>query len=830
MLLLTSILNGQVIFEAEDAFVSNGEVATGHIGYTGDGFVDTENEVGVYVEWTVNSLKSVNDSIGFRYALGKDEIRQMQIYVNDVLLDTIDFDRSGEFTDYAYKYITGQINIGENKIKAVSINAEGAPNLDHITVKTDTNLYFKISTSVSGNGDLDISPVADSFKYGARVKIIPMPEPGYAFNEWGGDLESYQDPLVISNIYSDYSLIANFINVLPAFPGAEGFATNITGGRGGSVVEVTNLYDSGLGSFRAALNLTGRRTIVFRVSGNIVLNSKLSINNGDVTIAGQTAPGQGITLSGYPLTVNADNVIIRYIRCRLGDAKLVVDDAANGRNHENIIIDHCSFSWSVDETASFYDNKNFTMQYCLISESLYNSIHEKTKHGYGGIWGGKGATFHHNLIAHHTSRNPRFCGARYSNLPDQELVDYRNNVIYNWGFNSVYGAEGGNYNLINNYYKSGPATSSSVRTRIIAPNASSDPDNPLPLGVWGMFYVNGNYIYGYPSVTENNWVGVNANISDKTQIMSTEEFVVDSVTTQSAEIAYENVLAQVGACLPYRDEVDTRVISETMSGTATYGGVYGEGKGIIDSQTDVGGWPGLTSTTPPTDTDKDGMPDGWETVRGLNLNDAEDRNGDDDGDGYTNLEEYLNELADYTYVIRPLNFTLESSSEKEVVLSWDDEIDGESGYLLERKSVGDYEQIAVVPANTTTYKDVLTSVANYTYRLRSYSTTDTSYYSDTIFVKLATSVQNTNFTESQISVYPNPFNTKFVVELNTEKTDNVAISLLDISGKIVVNSNVYPLIKGTNSLEIDAENLKPGIYNLLINTSGYCIHKKVIKR
>jgi hypothetical protein len=648
--------------------------------------------------------------------------------------------------------------------------------------------------------------------------------------EWDGEHNVHQDPRIISNVGFNSSLETNFVSELPAFPGAEGFAANITGGRGGSVVEVTSLYDSGPGSLRAALNLSGKRTIVFRVSGNIVLNSKLNINIGDVTIAGQTAPGQGITLSGYPLTVNADNVIIRYIRCRLGDAKLVVDDAANGRNHENIIIDHCSFSWSVDETASFYDNKNFTMQYCLISESLYNSIHEKSKHGYGGIWGGKGATFHHNLIAHHTSRNPRFCGARYSNLPDEELVDYRNNVIYNWGFNSVYGAEGGNYNLVNNYYKSGPATNSNVRSRIIAPNASEDPDNPLPLGIWGMFYVNGNYVNGYPSVTKNNWDGVSASSSDKAQIKSTEEFAVGPVSTQDAEIAYENILAQVGACLPYRDKIDTRVIAETMSGTATYGGTYGEGKGIIDSQTDVGGWPALSSATPPTDTDKDGMPDKWETVRGLNPNDAEDRNGDDDGDGYTNLEEYLNELADFTYIIRPLNFTLESSSETQVVLSWDDEIDGESGYLLERKSVGEYEQIAVIPANTTTYTDALTSVANYTYRLRAYNATDTSYYSDTIYVKLTTSLQNTNFTESQISLCPNPFNTKFMVELNIEKAGNVAISLFDISGKMVMGSNVYPLIKGTNSWEIDVENLKPGIYNLLINTNGYCIHKKVIKR
>ncbi len=454
-----------------------------------------------------------------------------------------------------------------------------------------------------------------------------------------------------------------------AFPGAEGGGMYATGGRGGKVIKVTNLNDSGPGSLRAAIHTTGARTIVFEVDGVIELNSALEIKKGDVTIAGQTAPGDGICLKNYSLVVRADNVIIRYIRCRMGDEKQVEGDAMWGRYQRNIIIDHCSMSWSTDECSSFYGNENFTMQWCVISESLRNSLHSKGAHGYGAIWGGVNASFHHNLLAHHDSRNPRFDGgdsyAPASNktllTSEQRAVDYRNCVVYNFSNYPAYGGEAQRVNFVGNYYKWGPGSENGTGDAkakkrqhfYVIDGVKQDVDYGCP-----SIYLGDNTNYLTPDlkgVNTNNWNGlVYGELQGSTTytkltapVPITPGGVSARVTNHTAAMAYERVLEYAGASFK-RDAVDSRVVNDTRNGIATImNGSKGSANGYIDSQADAGGWPIYTQGVALIDTDNDGIPDEWENRVGLNKHLSADGNEKtlDSTGRYTNLEVYLHWLV-----------------------------------------------------------------------------------------------------------------------------------------------------------------------------------------
>ncbi len=458
---------------------------------------------------------------------------------------------------------------------------------------------------------------------------------------------------------------------IPAFPGAEGFGRFAAGGRGGDVYHVTNLNDDGAGSLRYGIEkMNGPRTIVFDVSGTIELNKRLKVKKPYLTIAGQTAPGDGITLGGNAFYIDASHVIVRYIRCRYGDISGEENDAVSITGGNNIIVDHVTASWSVDETFSCQseDVDSLSVQWCIITESLNNSIHSKGAHGYGGIIGSLRQTFHHNLYAHHSSRTPKVTGRRHCE------VDFRNNVIYNWGHNSCYDGTSSYMNWANNYYKAGPATSSAVRHRIfqlsdadIEAGGSNSPEDSQNYET--SLYAEGNYVDEFPEITADNWNGGIDFYDGATEAKNRAHTPFDfpAITEQTAEEAYPLVLESAGASIT-RDVIDERIVNEVISGTATYSGSISGAPGLIDSQNDVGGWPELSCKLPKTDTDRDGMPDEWETEYGLNLNNPEDRNDDDDFDGYTNLEEYLNSIISHPGITdietnnnKPQNYVLKQN-------------------------------------------------------------------------------------------------------------------------------------------------------------------------
>ena len=459
----------------------------------------------------------------------------------------------------------------------------------------------------------------------------------------------------------------------PAFPGAEGGGRYASGGRGGKVYYVTNLLDAyptpPEGSLRWALTQPGPKIVMFKVSGTIPLVAKLNLRNDgafagqglNVTIAGETAPGDGICLKNWPLSIfYAENVIVRFLRFRLGDDvdTGVGQDACEVQASTGVILDHCSMSWSVDECGSFYRNRDFTLQWCILTESLRLSVHEKgTPHGYGGIWGGRDASFHHNLISRHDSRNPRFDSTiSYTETTPVAAwrgnVDFRNNVVYGWGGEVAYGGDGGHFNMLNNYYKEGPH--SPARNRFLTAYAVAG----TATSAFPEVHIDGNrYVShtgtGLIRIEENNYAGIVWSGAGGEGIPAppghVPEFPIGGTkrhtTTQSADEAFRSVLDESGAWP--RDKVDLRAATDACDGTATgyVDGAKPSKTGLIDSPSQIGGYPVYETAEAPVDSDGDGMPDVWERARGLNPADPADGSQYGLSETYTNVEVYLHECA-----------------------------------------------------------------------------------------------------------------------------------------------------------------------------------------
>ena len=429
--------------------------------------------------------------------------------------------------------------------------------------------------------------------------------------------------VVVGLLCQAMAFTAGPASIIPAFPGAEGFGATTPGGRGGKVIAVTNLSDDGPGSFRAACEAEGPRLVVFRVSGLITLTRKLVIKNPYITIAGQTAPGDGICLRNFTFVIATHDVVVRYLRSRLGDLTAQEDDSITlAAGAKDVIVDHCSATWSIDEDLSLAgDVSNVTVQWCLIAEGLNHSKHSKGSHGYGSLSRANGrVTWHHNLWAHNVSRNPRL-GDNYGR-PPYPTFDVRNNVIYDYG-DIASGLTQGvlKVNYAANYIRPGPSSKATTPIHVGGPSDLS-------------FFVKDNIFEGNSKLTTANSQFFDPVVIDgKRQVQIVDQpFAAPLVKTTSARAALEAVLATVGAYLPRRDSVDARIVAEVREHRGS----------IIDSQQQVGGWPELKSSPPPKDSDGDGMPDEWERRYRLNPFDPSDGNLDKDRDGYTNVEEYLN--------------------------------------------------------------------------------------------------------------------------------------------------------------------------------------------
>ncbi|MGO4771162.1 polysaccharide lyase family 1 protein [Flavobacterium sp. W22_SRS_FK3] len=644
-----------------------------------DGLVTAEN-----LDLTITGLKEGTHTL-LTYHNAFDVIREktfspIKIYVNGKLAETVNASqRANNRIDATMAYVTFNVDKSHQANIRFEIDANSNPNVVKEIVlngfEIDTsNLMNQARSSFPKSGDEHVeadkkleltweaskNAVAHQLYFGEDEKSLAAANENS--KEYKGKFT--QNKHEVSNLYSGTTYywrvdaIDNKGTVTPgnvwsfrpaqlAFVGAEGYGRYAIGGRGGKVVEVTNLNDDGPGSLRDAISQEiGPRTIVFNVSGNIALKSRLVANQPYITIAGQTAPGEGITISRAPLGLTGNDGVIRFLKVRIGGGTTFDGMGLTGANYS--IIDHCSISWTIDESFSSRGAHHISLQRTLISEALNVAGHDKypagKMHGYAATIGGDIGSFHHNLLAHNEGRNWSIGGGLNGDGYYSGKLDIRNNVVYNWGHRATDGGAN-EVNFVNNYYKPG------VSTKIfVALNAQHE---GVGKGMQRYFF-DGNVMPGYFN-EKNQEKGRKATLShgdtSSYETFVNKPFFESHVTTQTAEAAYKNVLSDVGANQPFFDKHDQRIIDETLKGTYTYKGSKSGLGGLIDNEQDAGGWPKFTNETRQTDwdTDHDGLPNWWEKAKGLNENskadDFSDANSDADKDGFTQLDDYLNWMA-----------------------------------------------------------------------------------------------------------------------------------------------------------------------------------------
>ncbi len=660
---------------------------------------------------------------------------------------------------------------------------------------------------------------------------------------------------------------------IPAFPGAEGYGGYALGGRGGEVVYVTNLNDSGPGSLRYAVkNYTGARTILFKVSGIITLRSRLTLSDDYVTIAGQSAPGKGICIRWAPFGVTGDNDVMQNMRVRMGIGVTYDGMGLTGANHS--IIDHCSISWTIDEAFSSRSGENITLQRTLISEALNVAGHSNysygTKHGYAASIGGDVGSFHHNLLAHCEGRNWSMAGGLDGDGNYAGRLDLFNNVVYNWGGRAT---DGGAHevNFVNNYYKKGDATSQSTILKAQLEGTGGGSQS---------YYYSGNVVEntsgdlacdGTDNTCSRTYITSNDQIVDW-DVFVEEPFFESMATINTASDAYKLVLSDVGCTQPVFDDHDIRIIDETLNGTYTYSGSYTGKAGLPDDEADVGYWeiyPGY-SRDDNWDSDLDGLPNWWEQANDLDTNSASgdfsESNADEDMNGYTNLEEYLQwmglphyfldsidsidiDLSQYTrgftdtpeYTLSDIINGTATFTDTNYIVRFTPSTEGLSGFTF---TVADAEGTTMTQSvGLYTGEIAKDSLFSYSFALDRDSTTLVTVdsvltYSDVIYPETPEDTTDTgDSTQTGIVqaslnntvIYPNPTDNALTLSFSSQSNNKLTLRICNILGE-ALSEEEYITSLGNNTVNLDVSDLKAGIYMLNIYSDNSLNTLRFIKR